>query len=80
MYTLTILNKQSGRTSIQTFTTLDFNHLELHLNVLRSIYSMPEFEERQDGSFISQNCNYTFFLEEEIYETPNTEENGSTYF
>jgi hypothetical protein len=37
---------------------------ELHLNILRTTYSLPEFTELQDGSFITENQTHKFLLEE----------------
>jgi hypothetical protein len=53
---------------------------ELELNVLRDAYSLPEFTELQDGSFIAENTQYKLILEETTVEPINTCEHGNTYF
>ena len=76
MYTLTIQNKTKQQTTLFTYTTQDMQTLELQLNVLRDALNMPDFEELQDGSFISENNTHRFLLEETH---TNTTHNENTY-
>lgn len=79
MYKLTFTDKQRKRTHVLTFTSVDMVIAELQLNVLREAYNMPDFEELQDGSFISENNTHRFLLEE-TQTNIHTEQNANNYF
>jgi hypothetical protein len=79
MYKLTFTDKQRKRTHVLTFTSVDMVIAELQLNVLREAYNMPDFEELQDGSFISENNTHRFILEETQTKI-HTEQNENNYF